>query len=155
MSIKNERIAALIQRYRGRERDARYLAYFECFHQERFFDAHEVLEALWLEDRAGGNGGFYKGLIQLAGAFVHLQKSRPGPAAALFRLAEFNLRRYPSVHEGLDVAAVLNLAQQWREDLETGRYETHPLGPARRPQLRLEFPSGDPLHAASRNTTPK
>ena len=34
------------------------------------------------------NDGFYKGLIQLAGAFVHLQKDRLRPAASLFRLAQ-------------------------------------------------------------------
>ena len=73
--------------------DPRYLKYFECFNQQRFFEAHDVLEALWLPQRQGPNGSFYKGLIQLAGAFVHWQKQRPGPAVALFKLARTYLQQ--------------------------------------------------------------
>ena len=83
------------------------VSYFECFNQQRFFEAHEVLEALWLPQRQGPNGSFYKGLIQLAGAFVHLQKNRLGPAVALFELARANLQKYPAIHEGLAVDGVL------------------------------------------------
>ena len=89
--------------------DPRYLAYFECLNRQRFFEAHEVLETVWLPQREGPNGAFYKGLIQVAGAFVHWQKNRPGPTAALFRLAQANLRKYPRTHQGLDVNAVLAL----------------------------------------------
>ncbi len=93
--------------------DPHYLSYFECFNEQRFFEAHEVLEALWLPQRQGPNGSFYKGLIQLAGAFVHLQKNRLGPAVALFKLAQGNLRQYPATHEGLAVNDVLNLIEDW------------------------------------------
>ena len=75
--------------------DPHYLSYFECFNQQRFFEAHEVLEVLWLTQRDGPNGPFYKGLIQLAGAFVHWQKNRPGPAVALFKLAQTYLQQIP------------------------------------------------------------
>ena len=93
--------------------DPHYLGYFECFNRQRFFEAHEVLEALWLPQREGPNGSFYKGLIQLAGAFVHWQKNRPGPAAALFKLARANLQKYPATHEGLSVEHVLVMTDQW------------------------------------------
>jgi hypothetical protein len=75
------------------------------------------LEELWLPQRHGPNGKFFKGLIQLAGAFVHLQKSRPGPSAALFRLAESNLREYPAIHEGLDLGKVLAAIEEWLQRL--------------------------------------
>ena len=45
------------------------------------------------------NYGFYKGLIQFAGAFVHLQKDRLRPAAALFKLSRSYLEKYPIHHE--------------------------------------------------------
>src|ERR1035441_1334330 len=93
--------------------DPRYLGYFDCFNRQRFFEAHEVLEALWLPQRDGPNGLFYKGLIQLAGAFVHWQKNRPGPATALFKLAQTNLRKYPALHEGLSLTGVLVMADEW------------------------------------------
>jgi hypothetical protein len=109
MNVKQARIEALIEPFRDREHDARYLAYFACFNRGQYYEAHEVLEALWLTDRDGPNGGFYKGLIQLTGAFVHAQKQRRGPAIALLRLAQANLQKYFPLHEQLDVAALLPL----------------------------------------------
>jgi len=99
--------------------DPRYLAYFECLSRRSFFEAHEVLETVWLPQRQGPNGAFYKGLIQLAGAFVHWQKNRAGPAAALFGLAQANLGKYPRTHQGLDVQAVLALILDWLRQLHT------------------------------------
>src|SRR5882672_7801103 len=106
MSKKSATVAALIANCQGRELDAHYLGYFECFNRGLFYEAHDVLEELWLADRHGSNGAFYKGLIQVAGAFVHLQKDRLRPAAALFKLARANFERYPPVHERLDVHRV-------------------------------------------------
>lgn len=111
--------AVMIEKRRGQGLDVRYLAYFDCFNRQLFFEAHEVLEDLWLEHRQGPNGAFYKGLIQLAGAFVHLQKGRARPAAALLKLARANLEKYPPLHEQLDVATVLALANGWLGRLET------------------------------------
>ena len=92
MSKKSAKIAAMIEGLRGRDLSPYYLGYFACFNQQLYFEAHDVLEELWLVDRKGPDGDFYKGLIQLAGAFVHLQKNRLRPSAALFKLAEANLR---------------------------------------------------------------
>jgi predicted metal-dependent hydrolase len=134
---KSGKISELIEKFRGQELSANYLGYFECFNQQLFYEAHDVLEELWLPDRAGRNGDFYKGLIQLAGAFVHLQKNRLKPAAALFRLAEANLRRYPTDHEKLEVAVVLELIQSWMRELELGEFQMNPLSHRRAPELRL------------------
>src|SRR2546428_12912527 len=87
MSKKHAKIAALIESCQGHDLDAHYLGYFECFNRELFHEAHDVLEELWLAEKHGPNYSFYKGLIQLAGAFVHLQKHRLRPASALFKLA--------------------------------------------------------------------
>ena len=118
MSHKSARIAAMIESFRGHELDAHYLGYFDCFNRQLFYEAHDVLEDLWLKDKHGPNGAFYKGLIQLAGAYVHLQKDRLRPAAALFKLAHANLEKYPPQHDRLDVAAVGALIQTWLESLE-------------------------------------
>src|ERR1700677_2350176 len=93
--------------------DPYYAGYFECFNRGQFYEAHDILEQLWLKDRHGPNGAFYKGLIQLAGAFVHLQKDRLRPSAALFKLAQANLEKFPTVHEQLDLAGVKALIQTW------------------------------------------
>lgn len=76
-----------------------------------------MLEDLWLPVRRDEDGDFYKGLIQLAGAFVHVQKNRPGPAVALLNLAAANLQKYPPVHHSLDVAAVLEMICLWRNKI--------------------------------------
>src|SRR6185503_11282567 len=98
---------------------ADYLEYFDCFNRGFYYEAHEVLENLWHPDRKGPNGDFFKGLIQLAGAFVHVQKGRSGPAAALFKLARTNLEKYPATHEQLDVAGVLRLIAAWLKQLDS------------------------------------
>ena len=135
MSKKSGAIAALIEGCRGRELDAHYLGYFECFNRQLFFEAHDVLEELWLKDRTSSNYSFYKGLIQLAGAFVHLQKNRLRPAAALFKLAQANLQQYPPMFECLDVAAVLALIDLWLAASENGGNALNPLDRDAPPRL--------------------
>src|SRR5689334_19535020 len=117
----------MVESFRGQELDAHYLGYFDCFNRQQFYEAHDVLEDLWLKDKHGPNGSFYKGLIQLAGAFVHLQKDRLRPAAALFKLAQANLEKYSGRHERLDIAAVITLIQTWLGSLESGHFKTNPL----------------------------
>ena len=119
MSHKSAKIASLIESLRGQQLDAHYLGYFECFNQQLFFEAHEVLEELWLPQRGQVNDLFYKGLIQLAGAFVHVQKKRRQPAIALFKLAQNNLAGYPAPYESLDIDEVENLIRIWLAHLET------------------------------------
>jgi predicted metal-dependent hydrolase len=106
-------VTAIITQFQGQTLDAHYLAFFECFNRGLYFEAHEVLETIWLPQRGLPNGLFYKGLIQLAGAFVHLQKQRLGPAAALFKLTQKNLSQYPTSHEQLDLQALLARIEQW------------------------------------------
>jgi predicted metal-dependent hydrolase len=138
VSKKSGKIAELIAGCQGKDLDAHYLAYFTCFNRGLYFEAHEVLEHLWLADRRSPNHTFYKGLIQLAGAFVHLQKGRLRPAAALFKLAASNLRKYGSMHEHLDVGALLALIAKWLLELDSGNFKVNPLTPATSPQLHLQ-----------------
>ena len=135
MSKKSAKIAALIDGCRGQRLDAHYLGYFACFNQALFYEAHDVLEELWLADRHGPNGAFYKGLIQLAGAFVHLQKDRLRPSAALFKLARANLEKYPALHEHLNVSGVLALIEDWLARLESRDFSVNPLDSGNAPKL--------------------
>ena len=97
-----------------------------------------MLENLWLADRRGPDGDYYKGLIQLAGAFVHLQKNRLRPAAALFKLARTNLEKYPAVHHRLNLMAVLLLIAGWLRQLEREDFLINPLTGVNVPQLALQ-----------------
>ena len=99
-----------------------------------------------MQDRHGPEGNYYKGLIQFAGAFVHLQKhteQRPRlrPAAALFKLSRANLRPYPAVHRQLEVSRVLAVIEDWLMRLETNNFSINPLEDGNAP--RLELVGGD------------
>lgn len=137
MSKKSAHIAALIESCQGKGFDPHYLGYFECFNRELFYEAHDVLEELWLASRQGPDYGFHKGLIQLAGAFVHLQKGRLRPAAALFKLARSYLGKYPSPHQHLDLGLVLDLIEKWLGQLEDRNFQVNPLAQQKPPQLGL------------------
>ncbi len=139
---KTERIAAMAAQFAAEGVDARYAGYFALFNEQKFYEAHDILEDLWLPDRKGKNGNFYKGLIQLAGAFVHLQKDRLRPSAALFKLAHANLGQFPAFHEQLDLAGVLVLIQNWLQLLEGSDFMVNPLKPGHQPQLGLVVVSG-------------
>jgi predicted metal-dependent hydrolase len=137
VSKKSANIAQLVAAFRGRDLDARYLAYFHCFNRQLFYEAHDALEELWLADRSGPNSAFYKGLIQLAGAFVHVQKSRPGPAGALLRLAHANLKNYSPIHHQLDLTAVVSLIEDWSLQLESSPTDIRRLAIENPPKLAL------------------
>jgi uncharacterized protein len=138
MTNKSRRISEMIEPFRGQDLDAHYLAYCDCFNRQLFFEAHDVLEELWLSQRNGANAAFHKGLIQLAGAFVHLQKGRLRPAAALFKLAEANLERYAASHEHLDVKGALRLIRESLSKLEGTQFTWNPLSDDSAPRVRLE-----------------
>jgi predicted metal-dependent hydrolase len=109
----------------------------DCFNRQLFFEAHDVLEPLWLSQRHEARGPLYKGLIQLAGAFVHLQRGRPQPAAALFRLAGANLGQFPATVGRWDVEAARAAAREWLERLEAAPSNVSLLDAAPPPELRL------------------
>jgi predicted metal-dependent hydrolase len=135
MSVKKKKVEEIIRNCAPQGVDPHYAAYFECFNSGLFYEAHDVLEQLWLPRRKAPDGDFYKGLIQLAGAFVHLQKGRNAPAAALFTLAAANLSKYPSPHENLDLNAISALIQTWQLKIERA---TTPFAPDDlKPQILL------------------
>jgi predicted metal-dependent hydrolase/predicted DCC family thiol-disulfide oxidoreductase YuxK len=137
VSNKGKRISAMVEQFRDGKLDPHYSGYFQLFNGQKFYEAHDVLENLWLPQRHGANGNFYKGLIQLAGAFVHLQKNRLRPSAALFKLAQANLEKYPRIHEQLDIAVVFELISKWLRQLEAENFNVNPLTVENVPQLAL------------------
>jgi predicted metal-dependent hydrolase len=148
---KSDRIRDLVQQYAPASDpalDPRYTGYFACFNQRLYYEAHDVLEDLWLGEK-GENHGYFKGLIQLAGAFVHLQKQaqRPDhpkdgrrlrPAVRLFHLAIHNLEKFQPAHLRLDVRHVIKLANQFMAAIEASEFTRNPWDPAHAPQLDLQ-----------------
>ena len=128
MSKKSGRIAERISKLEGGLWEVHYLGYFDCFNKGEYYEAHDVLEELWLsEGKSGLNYSFYKGLIQLAGAFVHVQKNRAKPAIALLDLANSNLEKYRPIHQGVSMENIIRLITHWKTKLQD-RIETTELG---------------------------
>ena len=124
-----------------------YRAFFRCWNEQRYYEAHDVLEQLWLKTDSG-DADFFKGLIQAAGAFVHLQKRfehpahakhsrRLPPAVRLFRLAEKNLSAFAPQHRGLDVAALCQLLAAYADQIVASNYKINPWSPETAPKLNL------------------
>ena len=86
--------------------DFYYREFWELFNVEKFFEAHEVLEILWRET-SGPERDFYQGLIQIAAAFVHVQKGTPEGGRKLLKKASAKLQKYAPVFRALDISALL------------------------------------------------
>jgi hypothetical protein len=139
-SSENPKIGPVIQSNGHSDLDPRYLGFFDCFNRQLFFEAHEVLEDLWLGERGKSKGLFYKGLIQLAGAFVHVQKKRWKPAVSLFELARKNLLLYSPVYDGLELAPVVELIGEWLDLSKADGTESDPVTCRGMPNIRLSLP---------------
>ena len=149
MPGKASRISELWDGIDPRGRDVRYAAYFHHFNREDYYEAHDVLESLWLEGgRKARGAAFYQGLIQLAGAFVHMRKhfefpghrvhqQRLAPAFRLLGLMEENLAGYGEEWEGIRMEVILELAREMKAVLSVGEYKKNPWSPQRGPKLKL------------------
>ena len=150
---KGERIKSYVKSLNtGSTRDPCYEGYFVCFNEQRYYEAHDVLEHLWLGTK-GPPHRFFKGLIQLAGAFVHLQKQyrrpehptdrkRLHPACRLFKLAYMNLEPFAPLYLDLDVRPVLELCSENILQLEGAQFQLNPWSPAAAPVLSLRRHTG-------------
>ena len=125
-----------------------YRAFFRCWNEQRYYEAHDVLEQLWLKTDSS-DADFFNGLIQAAGAFVHLQKQfehpshakhsrRLSPAVRLFRLAEKNLSGFMPQHHGLDVPAFCQLLRASADQIVASDYKFNPWSPETAPKLTLD-----------------
>jgi hypothetical protein len=130
--------------------DPCYEGYFVCFNSQRYYEAHDVLEHLWLQTD-DANHAFYKGLIQFAGAFVHLQKqferphhpkdgARSRPAVRLFLLAARNLAPYRPMHLHLDVERVWTMCTGLADQITASGF-ANPWSPGAAPMLTLTLAS--------------
>jgi hypothetical protein len=153
---KRERISQWLAESAGTDVDEKtaevavhpyYRAFFRCWNEQQYYQAHDVLEQVWLKTNSI-DAGFFKGLIQAAGAFVHLQKHfehplhakhsrRLPPAVRLFRLAERNLSSFAPSHHGLNVTALCRLLTAYADRIVASDYTINPWSPQSAPKLRL------------------
>lgn len=110
MSHKSAKIEEMLREVKPGPWPLHYAGFFHFFNAGLYYESHDVLEEMWLPVRKVPEGDFFKGLIQIAGAFVHMQKGRIRPARALLKSGLLLVRKYPAGHLGVD--------QQWLEQLQ-------------------------------------
>ncbi|MBA3608929.1 MAG: DUF309 domain-containing protein [Chthoniobacterales bacterium] len=153
---KGQRISQLVEELSGKTPGEEgveiaahpcYLGFFRCWNEQRYYEAHDVLEHLWLRTKSE-DANYFKGLIQAAGGFVHLQKqhARPThpkdgrrmyPAVRLFRLAEKNLKPFAPRRHRFDIAGFLQLLRRQAEAIVASEYRENPWNPESAPQLTV------------------
>lgn len=124
--------------------DSRYLEYIELFNNREFYDCHEVLEDLWLDDW-GDRKKFYQGLIQFATAFYHLYRRNMSGCEKLLASSKAYLSRYPDFFEGLDLAELRDVIHYWQHKLAGRRGdEIVPYDDSKIPMLKLRDAKTEP-----------
>jgi DUF309 family protein family protein len=91
-----------------------YAAFVECWNGERFFEAHEVLEGLWVRT----HDRFQQGAIQLAAALYHIQRRNLRGALTMIDRALPRLRARDALPTPLDVPALATFAEHVRATLD-------------------------------------
>jgi len=108
------------------------------FSMRKFFEAHEELEAVWLEAK-GHRKTFLHGLIQVAAAFHHYTHRNPAGFSSLLEKGCTKLERFGAEAEGLDLAGLMIELRPWREHLSH-----HALPAPQLPRIKLIIePSSD------------
>jgi Domain of unknown function (DUF309) len=126
-----------------------YRAFFRCWNEQRYYEAHDVLEQVWLgKTIPPEDAQYFKGLIQAAGAFVHLQKhfehpthakhgKRLAPAVRLFRLAEKNLAPFGAERHALRLDGFREMLERYRGAVDAERGK-NPWSPDNAPKVSLQ-----------------
>lgn len=90
-----------------------YDAFAECWNDARFFEAHEVLEGLWVRTR----DEFQRGLIQLAAALYHIQRNNLTGARTMCGRALPRLRGRSALPSPIAAEPMIEYAERVRDDL--------------------------------------
>jgi predicted metal-dependent hydrolase len=97
------------------------------FNQCDWFECHETLEKLWLEE-TGEMRDFYQGILQIAAALHHWRKGNFNGAVTLLARGVSYLRRVRPVCRGVDLSGFIS-------DTEATLDALTELGPSRMANL--------------------
>lgn len=81
-----------------------YYRFFDKFNAREFYECHDLLEEIWMEDKTNK---FLQGLLQLAVGIYHFECGNVTGARWMFTNAQKYLSRYTPVYWHLDVEAVM------------------------------------------------
>lgn len=115
-----------------------YLQFIQAFNQGEYFEAHEILEALW---KRANRSPFYQALIHLAVGHYHFYRGNLYGALRQFRKALQRFEGYPSPYMGINLQKLSQWLQETINSLEappSSKEKTPALTPI---SLRLETKS--------------
>jgi predicted metal-dependent hydrolase len=98
--------------------DPRLLKGIDEFNQGLFFECHETLEEIWLEEH-GDDRKFYQGIIQIAAGYFKWQQGVPAGAIKLWRSGLEKIESYGPVHLGVNVQSFVEAVRENLTVLET------------------------------------
>jgi uncharacterized protein len=99
------------------QNDPRFLKGIEEFNQGLYFECHETLEEIWVEDH-GEDRKFYQGIIQIAAGYFKLEQGVPAGAIKLWRMGLEKLDPYRPVHFGVSVDSLSDAVNDHLQQLE-------------------------------------
>lgn len=99
------------------QEDPRLQKGIDEFNQKLFFECHETLEEIWLEEH-GDDRRFYQGVIQIAAGYFKWQQGVPAGAVKLWRMGLEKIEPYGPVYLGVDLASLAEIVREHLRDLE-------------------------------------
>jgi predicted metal-dependent hydrolase len=135
--MKDDRLSEENNEFEGMSHEELLLEGARRFNAGLFFEAHEAWEEVWL-DSARELRAFYQGLIQVAAAFVHLQRNEYPGTVRLLHEGLRKLDAYPPMTLGVDLAALTRAARLTESQiLEAGERGLKDIDPASLPTIDL------------------
>jgi predicted metal-dependent hydrolase len=128
----------------GLDEHTAFLEGIARFNAGEFFEAHEVLEDVWMLE-VGPDKRFLQGLIQLAVAFHHAGNENMVGTEGLLTKGIEKLEAYPPRHYGVHLTELVAAARRCLEDardVRGGRKLAFDLGLI--PQIALDPDAGPP-----------
>ena len=104
------------------------------FNSQRYFEAHEALEAVWLK-ATGDRKTFLHGLIQVAAAFHHHARGNAAGFSSLLEKGTSKLEPFGAEFEGINLAEFRRQLQLWQEHLQSSSLPASSTRPL--PQIRF------------------
>ncbi|OGQ83660.1 MAG: hypothetical protein A3F90_06495 [Deltaproteobacteria bacterium RIFCSPLOWO2_12_FULL_60_19] len=106
------------------------------FNQGLYFECHETLEEVWLEEH-GEDRLFYQGLIQVAAGSFKWEQGVPAGAIKLWRAGLEKLGGYPEIHLGVDLASFVRAVKGNLTEVEAACRDGQAAPALNAPALRL------------------
>lgn len=106
--------------------EQQFLEGIRLFNAQRYFEAHEALEAVWLK-ATGDRKTLLHGLIQVAAAFHHHTRGNRAGFRSLLEKGCVKLEPFGAEFASIDLAALMRQLQPWRDRLQKPSLPPPPL----------------------------